>query len=77
MKRLFTGSLIILSALALFVFATAAFTSARLTQDIPKKAKSNPRKLSSIRTASTTSGAKSPSITKPIRRKTTIRTGRR
>ena len=45
MKRLFTGSLIILSALALFVFATAAFTSARLTQDIPKESKEQPKKV--------------------------------
>ena len=45
MKRFFTGSIIILSALALFVFATAAFTSARLTQDIPKEGKEQPKKV--------------------------------
>jgi cytochrome c553 len=45
MKRFFTGSIIILSAMALFVFATAAFTSARLTQDIPKESKEQPKKV--------------------------------
>lgn len=45
MKRLFTGSIILLSALALFVFATAAFTSTRLTQEIPKESKEQPKKV--------------------------------
>lgn len=45
MKRLFTGSIIFLSALVVFVFATAAFTSTRLTQEIPKESKEQPKKV--------------------------------
>lgn len=45
MKRLFTGSIILLSALVLFVLATAAFTSTRPTQEIPKESKEQPKKV--------------------------------
>src|ERR1041384_3608677 len=45
MKRFFTGTIIVLSALALFVFATGAFTSPPPAQDIPKESKEQPKKV--------------------------------
>ena len=45
MKRLFTGTIIILGALAVFVFATAARTSTQEPQQIPKESKEQPTKV--------------------------------
>ena len=45
MKRLFTSSIIILAAAAVFVFANSARTSTRFTQDIPKESKEQPKKV--------------------------------
>jgi len=45
MKRLFTSSIITLAAAAVFVFANGARTSTRLTQDIPKESKEQPKKV--------------------------------